>query len=398
MAVIFRPKIHNVLYLVCGLMLLSLVSFTYMNNAQQWYISNSGSLNLESSNIDPVAIDDNGVDTILIWAATKHGNNFGYGKEAFADQCKMDTCALTDDIRKFPNARAVIFYVINVTKKFNFPSDGSVKQLPHLPGYPVRVRRDQIFVFLHIESPTWRYSPNLGRLSDLFNVTMTYLEHPDTDIVVRRPVPKPKILPPDQLLEAVKKKTKMVAWVVSNCDNPSNSRDRYTSELKKYINVDIYGKCGIPCNDTWLGMDCFYSIEKQYKFYLAFENGFCEDYITEKMYRTLSLNLVPIALNGANNSKLLPPHSYIDVRDFRSPRYLAEYLNELDSNNTRYMEYFEWKKSYVAREIHKPFCELCKILSNKKHQYKSNFHPDKYWNATKYCKTREDEYAAVGLI
>ena len=36
-------------------------------------------------------------------------------------------------------------------------------------------------------------------------------------------------------------KTKLVAWIVSNC---GGERFNYVTELQKYIKVDIYGKCG----------------------------------------------------------------------------------------------------------------------------------------------------------
>ena len=394
MAAKCKGNICNILFLFCVVLIFSVGSYICVLFRVK-YRQIPHKETLRNGNFT-----DGNVTKILIWGATKHGAMFGYGKEAFSRRCKMDTCALTDDMQDFTTARAVLFYVKNVLDNFEIPSNAPVKRLPKAPGYPVRVSREQIFVFFHVESPGWRHAKDLHfhRLGDIFNVTMTYLEHPDTDIFVHRGVPKPRVLPEDELLHAVKNKTKMVAWVVSNCKNPASSRDRYAAELRKYVDVDIYGKCGIPCNDTWLGMDCFHMIEKQYKFYLAFENSFCVDYVTEKMYRTLNLNLVPIALNGANNSKLLPSHSYIDVRDFRSPRHLAEYLNELDSNHTRYMEYFAWRKTYVRRTYPQPFCELCRILHNETHRYKDNFEPNVYWNATKYCHTREEEYAAVGLL
>ena len=34
-----------------------------------------------------------------------------------------------------------------------------------------------------------------------------------------------------------------VAWIVSNCNSRSRRGD-YAEELKKYIDVDIYGRCG----------------------------------------------------------------------------------------------------------------------------------------------------------
>ena len=39
------------------------------------------------------------------------------------------------------------------------------------------------------------------------------------------------------------KKTKKVAWFVSNC-NAKNNRLEYARNLSNYIEVDIYGRCG----------------------------------------------------------------------------------------------------------------------------------------------------------
>ena len=78
-------------------------------------------------------------------------------------------------------------------------------------------------------------------------------------------------------------KTKDVAWIVSNCD-AKNDRLEYAHELAKHIDVDIYGKCGsLSCNWTGPG-SCHNLLVRDYRFFLAFENSNCKDYITEKLY------------------------------------------------------------------------------------------------------------------
>jgi len=78
-------------------------------------------------------------------------------------------------------------------------------------------------------------------------------------------------------------KTKQVAWLVSNC-NAKNNRLAYAHELAKYIEVDIYGACGnLQCNRTG-PESCHNRLVKHYRFFLAFENSNCKDYITEKLY------------------------------------------------------------------------------------------------------------------
>lgn len=58
----------------------------------------------------------------------------------------------------------------------------------------------------------------------------------------------------------------------------------YARELGKYINVDIYGACGPHRCPRTSANRCFQLLDEDYKFYLAFENSNCRDYITEKFF------------------------------------------------------------------------------------------------------------------
>ena len=55
-----------------------------------------------------------------------------------------------------------------------------------------------------------------------------------------------------------------------------------------------------------------------FQFYLAFENSLCLDYITEKFWKVLDYNCIPVVFNGVNMSSLAPRHSYIDLKDFNT--------------------------------------------------------------------------------
>lgn len=83
-------------------------------------------------------------------------------------------------------------------------------------------------------------------------------------------------------------KSLKVAWFVSNCFT-ANGRQDYANELAKHIEVDIFGRCGQQiCKKGSPG--CKAKLRK-YKFYLAFENSNCVDYITEKFF-AVALKLV----------------------------------------------------------------------------------------------------------
>jgi hypothetical protein len=54
-------------------------------------------------------------------------------------------------------------------------------------------------------------------------------------------------------------KTKDAVWVVSNCNTPSK-REKYVKEMQNIINVDIFGRCGKPCNQICLSTAFVYNI------------------------------------------------------------------------------------------------------------------------------------------
>ena len=155
--------------------------------------------------------------------------------------------------------------------------------------------------------------------------------------------------------------------MVSHCVTDSKRED-YVQQLRQYLTVDVYGACGdLACQHNWENPECskmlgmkfsrissskryIIVLERDYMFYLAFENSICVDYVTEKLFRTLELDVVPVVMGGANYSSLLPPGSYIDTADYASPRSLAEELLRLAANREEYMQYFWWK---VARLIRK---------------------------------------------
>ena len=169
-------------------------------------------------------------------------------------------------------------------------------------------------------------------------------------------------------------KTGLASWFVSHCKT-INKRHEYVVELKKYITVNVYGKCkdkslgslGIRCESNKMyDRNCDDSREtmNSHKFYIAFENANCEDYITEKTFKILEpgMTTVPIIMSGVTNlEQILPPKSYIDVNSFTSPAELAKYLVLLDEDDDLYNEYFAWRATYTCVLSWIP-CAFCRAF------------------------------------
>ncbi|CAK9297730.1 unnamed protein product [Gordionus sp. m RMFG-2023] len=161
-------------------------------------------------------------------------------------------------------------------------------------------------------------------------------------------------------------KTKMIAWFVSNCE--SQFRLDYANTLNKYIPVDIYGKCGdspLYCAKEE-GTKCFDMLDKDYKFYLSFENSRCKGYVTEKFFDNgLKNTIIPIVMGPSKSEyiRIAPSQSFIHVDDFPSPAHLALYLYILDSDDQLYNSYLAWKSEGGTFVDTKFWCRICAMIN-----------------------------------
>lgn len=177
--------------------------------------------------------------------------------------------------------------------------------------------------------------------------------------------------------------------LISNC-NAQNERLTYINELRKYVSVEVHGTCGTPCPAN---VDCREYAGNKYKFFFAFENSNCKDYITEKFFLILKYNIIPVVVGGGNYSRFIPKSGYINAMDYPSPYHLAQYLKYLDSNVTAYNSYFKWKKhvNFLDKPVTYAFmCEMCIHLHMEtyfgvKHKVINDF--NSYWNRQTHCTT-----------
>ena len=103
-------------------------------------------------------------------------------------------------------------------------------------------------------------------------------------------------------------------------------------------------------------------------FRMSFENSFCPDYVTEKLFRAFETGTVPVVFGGANYSNFAPSHSYINARNFETPQLLADYLLKLSQNRDLYARFFDWRKNFrletIAMKFKKNSGRLCEILND----------------------------------
>ncbi|GFR76653.1 alpha-(1,3)-fucosyltransferase [Elysia marginata] len=292
-------------------------------------------------------------------------------------------CELTVDNRRFQQADAVLFY-----------SHGK-HHMNDLGFDPVK-RPGSTWTFFAVESPIHSLNTlfNDAAFHNKFNSTMTY--RTDSEFwhgYFRTQRRKPPASPEESRAEEIelrrvfRKKSKMAAVFVSNCGAPSR-RDVYVRELQKHIPVDVYGNCGpLRCQDR---KACDEMLNKDYKFYLAFENSLCYDYITEKLLKILSARrVVPVVRGGADYSRLAPKNSVVDTSKFSSIAHLAAHLKELAADEEKWIQMFQWSSSWEVKGPDLPFCEYCQHLYSA--QRSSNLYSNVYqWWSKGTCYPVKD--------
>lgn len=255
-----------------------------------------------------------GLIYILEWTtAKKEPFKFMLPEQAAFINCEYQNCFVTDDVLYFEDIADFDVVMFNV---YNLQRDWNATNLPS------KRSEQQRYVFVALEPAAYfRLSTHYN---GFFNLTWTYKLSSDAifpyisiknkrgEIIGPKKkmywMNKNKMKPVTKKVKnKLKKKKTAAAWIVSNCGATSNRNDfvkTLQTNLTNYdLTIDIFGDCGdheCPRDDR--ENECNALIESDYYFYLAFENSFCEDYVSEKVLRALQHFTVPIVFGGANYS------------------------------------------------------------------------------------------------
>uniref|UniRef100_A0A8R1I303 Fucosyltransferase n=1 Tax=Caenorhabditis japonica TaxID=281687 RepID=A0A8R1I303_CAEJA len=294
---------------------------------------------------------------ILFWTTI-----FGAKVSTSLSDCPglTDRCVIDTNRDQLESADAVVFHAVDI---------------PRFP-LPANRKPEQIFVFNSMETPV-----NSGRAAVpdfFFNWTSTYLYSSDAihkygSFLIPTQVAESRGFKVQSFYVQPKrlKKTKSgVFGLISNCHTDSK-RELALKELAKHINVTIGGKCASEDGLKSIcpqGAECL-DVFEQYPFYIAIENTVCNDYVTEKIWGRITVPSIPIVMRRKVYEKILPPKSFIAMDDYRNPREMANHLRALETNQTAYSEYFEWRQrgTWTSAPWNAPgyrngLCRVCELL------------------------------------
>ncbi|KAK7070981.1 Fucosyltransferase, N-terminal [Halocaridina rubra] len=307
-----------------------------------------------------------------------------YGKERLDPfrKCSVSNCNITYNDSLVSTADAILIHFHRTRGPSSFPS---------------RANWNQRWIWLSDESPYHTFmvakDKHLSHYNGYFNWSMSYRMDSDVPVPYGRTIlmteEEASLFPK---VDYFNMKSKTVAIMGSNCGG-KNKRWNYVKELKKYMEVDAYGGCGnLKCPGHFTA-DC--QAISDYKFYLAFENGNCMEYITEKVWwNAIEKGAVPVVMGGKREeyNKILPPNSFIHIDDFSSPKTLAYYLKSVANDSTRYMQYHAWRSKFRVANEHGYFasdvfhyCRLCEALNYNDPSPKVYNDMEGFWNVQTQC-------------
>ena len=379
-----RKTLAILVSLILLLLLYLIIKFQYEKNFphfEPWNCTNA----TESELMSNVECHNNNTKIILFytpWFGLKPWPADFASTDLFHANCPEWKCKITYNFYDIGKSDLIIFHAPDM------PRFVSPKELQQIHKYRCPSQR---MAFLSSESPQTEPLDDIVIPDGFFNWTITFKTDSDFHIPYGSYVRLSSAENPPTLIDYAASKSKFVMWAVSHC---GTIREKYVKKLLNYISVDIYGECSRiygQDNQCSRSRNCD-GVFKPYKFTLAFENGVCTDYITEKFWTALRRNSVPVVLaKDYYSADVVPPGSFISVQDFPSVKALAEYLLYLDKNDTAYNEYFSWKQKFASKSIDSfPACDVCDALHDeclKPKVYSDMFKT--FWNEDVDCKKRE---------
>ena len=274
--------------------------------------------------------------------------------------CEYSNCVMSFNRSDLASSDAVIFNFV-----FGHISLKSLKQT------------GQVWIWLQHERPTCVHrsaAPEFRSDSKgMFNWTITYSKHADIYLPYGIMKQKRNTAFKRDYRKIAREKPRDALWVSSHCQT-EGKREMYINILKKYINVDVFGDCGKAWNcgrrcDHDLD-NCFDILNTTYKFYLAFENELCQEYITEKFYENFDYDVLLVSRGDlpGSSSINISKRAYINAGDFKSAHELGKYLKQLSTDIDEYSKMLEEKDTYYVVRYRnlfdKAMCEVCKRLNN----------------------------------
>ena len=344
------------IYFVCGVVL---VTYLVFHLETRFHVPRETDATgpqffIENLNVMHKSKDDPSPWVIVFWS-TLFGAQQNFHLVWKKGDCPV-ACEVTTDRSRAPEANAFVVH----------GPDGHMRPPNHAAAWILWTQ----------ENPMYAPVLNKPDVMSKYNLLRSYRLDSDFPDPV---FPMPELTAPLPF----KEKTGIVMAAFSNCEPV---RTAYLKQLMQFVQVDSYGACQGNKKDL-VGRygsengknfkELKTELARKYKFLLVFFNGDCDYFVDDQLTHALNAGSVPVVLGTDKLDEFLPGnlrHAVIKVRDFATPKLLAEHLKHLIDNETEYNKYLEWKQTGIGNftgtvigNCWKPkypiYCQICVALS-----------------------------------
>ena len=282
--------------------------------------------------------------------------NFLWGNEPiFPDSLPPEGFEFTFDHDRLQEANAVVFHLPNLFQSMD------EEEINKPDG--------QIWIAWNLESEINYPRVESEEIRSLFDLRMGYHQNDDILYSYYSFLNESDFKYSNQELPVLNK----ACMFISSSVNKSH-RLEYLNELMRYTEIDSYGRMFHNKNIEYdNGESTLKEIAQKYKFVIAFENAISKDYVTEKFFNPLVIGSVPVYLGAPNIEDFIPgKNSFVDVRNFDSPKDLADFLNRCYLDNDLYNQFHQWKKGSLLPSFldklntakEHPIKKMCTLIKN----------------------------------
>ena len=238
------------------------------------------------------------------------------------------------------------------------------------------VRSSRAFAAEHILNRMFNWTISLSRNATIYKKFGYFYKKNDTEILVT---------PPKEIF-VHSNRSKDYCWIISNCGQTfHNDRNKIVQSLIGSLSskVHIWGAAtkrgcvngkhpnvvdhGLTTEGLRSHLGVPQTLLKDCKFYFAFENSNCTDFVTTRFITSVVAGAVPIVLGRLDTYNEMPPGSFVHLSQFGSITELAKHLDSLARSEEKLKSYHEWRKYYRYEQTGaEAACKLCRKLEKLK--------------------------------
>ena len=152
-------------------------------------------------------------------------------------------------------------------------------------------------------------------------------------------------------------------WISDSCNTTSKAEQlaiNFAKNSNGSFATNLFGRCVNKTAKIRAGQTFLETMRDKKRFYLAFEEEICDDYITSNFFEALKLGYIPVVLGGMDigYDEVALPGTYVDALDYKKAGDLVNYLLYLTKHNLEFFQYVSVHLEFMVTSSTRWACNL----------------------------------------